>query len=410
MLDQERCILCTRCVRFGDEITRTNDFGVFNRGDHSELDVYPGHELNNKYSGNVADICPVGALTDRDFRFKMRVWYLAKQKSVCPGCSRGCNITIEYENSRPYKSKKGRVMRLKPRENQSVNRWWMCDAGRYGYKSIDIGRLENVGRLGATAQEASDWKTALGALAPALKAASPSKWAVLVSPQLTNEDVFAVKRVFGSHLKWTQFAYFAPGREGDQDEFLIRADKNPNTAGTSRILGLDDKSGNIASIVEKAKRGELDGLVVFGHDLAEIFGVETLKTVRDKVRTLVYEGTNENPTAELADWTLPGASYAEKDGTFVNFQGRVQRIRQAITPAGDARPTYSWLADLAGLLGLSLPYYRAEMVFSELASADEAFKGMEYKKIGDGGHLWNLAQAEAPAPKGLPGIPAGARS
>jgi NADH-quinone oxidoreductase subunit G len=144
MLDQERCILCSRCVRFGDEITKTNDFGIFNRGDHAEINVYPEKELNNKYSGNVVDICPVGALTDKDFRFKMRVWYLGSQESVCPGCSRGCNINIEYEKSRPVHLKNDRVMRLKPRENPEVNQWWICDEGRYAYKSIDQDRLTKI--------------------------------------------------------------------------------------------------------------------------------------------------------------------------------------------------------------------------------------------------------------------------
>ena len=108
MLDQERCILCTRCVRFADNITKTSEFGVFNRGDHSQLDVYPGKQLDNNYSGNVVDICPVGALTDTDFRFKCRVWYLAKTKSVCPGCSMGCNITVEWDKMRARINKRKR--------------------------------------------------------------------------------------------------------------------------------------------------------------------------------------------------------------------------------------------------------------------------------------------------------------
>src|SRR4051812_6765074 len=128
MLDQERCILCTRCVRFADNITKTHEFGVFDRGDHSELDVYK--PLENKYSGNVADICPVGALTDKDFRFKCRVWYLEKTKSVCPSCSMGCNVTVEWDKARPHAQKTARVMRLKPRLNPEVNDYWMCDNGR----------------------------------------------------------------------------------------------------------------------------------------------------------------------------------------------------------------------------------------------------------------------------------------
>src|SRR3989338_3943604 len=141
MLDQERCILCSRCVRFTDEISKTSELGIFNRGDHAELDVAPGQALDNPYAGNVVDICPVGALTDRDFRFKARVWYLSSSPSVCPGCSRGCNIDIHYVLDRPYLADGARVMRLKPRYNPDVNQWWMCDEGRYAYKAIDQARL-----------------------------------------------------------------------------------------------------------------------------------------------------------------------------------------------------------------------------------------------------------------------------
>jgi len=337
MLDQERCILCTRCVRFGDEVTKTSDFGVFNRGDHSELDIYPGRELNNKYSGNVADICPVGALTDRDFRFKMRVWYLGATESICPGCSRGCNIFVNYEKSRPYHSKGERVQRLKPRENQDVNKWWMCDEGRYGYKFIDHGRITAV---------KPDWKTVVEKTAALLKKADPNRWAVLASPQYSNEELDAMKKFFIDKLKWKNAAYQAPGQEGYEDDFLMKKDKNPNTAGAAKIFSQAD----ITPLVEKAKRGELDGLFIFGHDLAKIYGAETLKTVRQKVKTLVYEGWTENLTADAADAVLPSAVYAEKSGTFTNFEGRVQKFKKALEPLGDSKPTIEILQTLEAWL------------------------------------------------------------
>ena len=353
MLDQERCILCTRCVRFGDEITKTNDFGVFNRGDHSELDIYPGKELNNKYSGNVADICPVGALTDRDFRFKMRVWYLGSQESVCPGCSRGCNTFIHTEKSRPYHSKEGRVMRLKPRENQEVNKWWMCDEGRYAYKSIDENRICDVRVLKNGVPYKSDWKEALEKTSQSLKGANPSSWAVLASPQYTNEELYLQKRLFTGELKWKNAAFWAPGQEGYEDNFLIKKDKNPNTTGASAIFGLSGAAADLTPLVEKAKRGELEGLFIFGHDLAKIYGAETLKLVRQKVKTIIYEGSNENPTAAVADVVLPSACYAEKEGTFTNFEGRVQRIRKAIEPLASSRPTVEILQELSDRLDSS---------------------------------------------------------
>ncbi|MBI2094955.1 MAG: (2Fe-2S)-binding protein [Candidatus Omnitrophica bacterium] len=394
MLDQERCILCSRCVRFGDEITRTHDFGIFNRGDRSEIDVCPGKELDNKYSGNVADICPVGALTDRDFRFKMRVWYLGSQKSVCPGCSRGCNIEIHYEKSRPYHLKKERVMRLKPRENQAVNRWWICDAGRYGYKSIDHGRLVEGPLVGAQMNRAGTrpaptWTSVLENLAGIFKKADPAAWAVFASPRHTNEELYLVKRIFLDHLKWGQVAFHAPGQEGDEDDFLIRKDKNPNSTGASRILRLGKPDEDITPILEKARRGGLEGLLVFGHDLAGIAGPQTLETVRQKVKTLVFEGPNDNPTAAVADIVLPAASYAEKEGTFTNFEGRVQRIRKAFEPVSGSLATWDWLLNLSGLLGMSLKHRGPEDIFEALAGENEFFKGLNYKKIGDQGCLLN---------------------
>ena len=337
MLDQERCILCTRCVRFGDEVTKTSDFGVFHRGDHSELDIYPGRELNNKYSGNVADICPVGALTDRDFRYKMRVWYLGSTDSICPGCSRGCNIFINYEKSRPYHSKGERVQRLKPRENQDVNKWWMCDEGRYGYKFIDANRITTI---------QPDWKTVIEKTASTLKKADPNRWAVLASPQYSNEELEAVKKLFVDRLKWKSAAYFAPGQEGYEDDFLMKKDKNPNTAGAAKLFPQSD----ISPFIEKAKRGELDGLFIFGHDLAKIYGAETLKIVRQKVKTLFYEGWTQNSTAEAADAILPSAVYAEKNGSFTNFEGRVQKFKKALEPLGDSKPTLEILQNLEAWL------------------------------------------------------------
>jgi NADH-quinone oxidoreductase subunit G len=326
MLDQERCILCSRCVRFGDEITKTHDFGIFSRGDRSVLDVYPGKELNNKYSGNVADICPVGALTDRDFRFKMRVWYLGSTESVCSGCARGCNTYLHTEKSRPYGSDKERVQRLKPRENPDVNQWWMCDEGRYGYKFIDKDRLT---------ERAPD---ALERVAALLKKADPARWALLASPQYSNEELAAVQKFFMGRLKWKNAAFYAPGQEGYEDDFLIKADKNPNTAGAVKVFG---SRLDITPILEKAVKGEWDGMFIFGHDLGP-----RLQAIRQKVKTLVYEGWTKNPTAEAADVVLPSATYAEKEGTFTNFEGRVQRFKKALEPLGDSRPTLEILQAL----------------------------------------------------------------
>ena len=382
MLDQERCILCSRCVRFGDEITKTHDFGIFGRGHNASIDIYPGQELDNKYSGNVADICPVGALTDKDFRFKMRVWYLGKQDSICPGCSRGCNTSVQFEKSRPYHLKGDRVMRLKPRENKDVNQWWMCDEGRYAYKAIDQGRLRAI----KTPKKATQWKQALEETAETLKAKDSSRWAFLASPQNTNEELFLVKKLFLEKLQWKQWAFQAPGQEGFEDNFLIRKDKNPNTAGAGQILGAPAQE--MSALIEKAKKGGLDGLVIFYHDLAKVFGADALQEIRKNVKTLIYVGIHQNPTAEAADIVLPVASYAEKEGTFTNFEGRVQRIRKAVEPLAETLPDWDLLLNLLGLVGVSSKYLRPEHIFDDLAKSNEAFADMNYKKIGSQGLVW----------------------
>jgi len=382
MLDQERCILCSRCVRFCDEITKTNDLGIFNRGDHAEINIYPGKQLNNKYSGNVVDICPVGALTDRDFRFKMRVWYLGSQESVCPGCSRGCNINIHYERSRPYHLKNERVMRLKPRENQSVNRWWMCDEGRYGYKSIDESRLKKNGGF--------TWTESLLKIAALIKTdKTPGEWAFLASPQLTNEELFLIKKIFKDTLKWKNIGFKAPQGNGSEDDFLIKKDKNPNTAGAAQILNLSKESEDITGIVEKAKRGELAGIFISHHDLKSLCGADTFNIIRQKMKTIIFEGPNENPTASAADFVLPSASYAEKEGTFTNFEGRVQRIRKAFEPVDPARPTWQILLELGTHLGMNFTTQGPEQIFHDLAKTNEAFRELDYQKVGPLGSMWN---------------------
>ena len=386
MLDQERCILCTRCVRFADTITKTNEFGVFNRGDHSELDLVPGRQLDNKYSGNVVDICPVGALTDKDFRFKCRVWYLEQAKSVCPGCSMGCNITVERDKSRPHTHKKARIMRLKPRHNESVNNYWMCDAGRYSYRSIDENRVQ----VPQIKDDIVSWEKAIDVIAqsiqPVQKSGKTDRIGVIASAQLTNEDLFVIRKLFKDTLKISHVDYRVPEKAGDSDDFLIKADKNPNTAGASAILqgqeGLD-----VQQIIQKAKQGEIDLLYVFGHDLVKLFGRDTVEQVAKKVKLFVWQGSNINETCGYAHVILPSAVYAEKDGTFTNVQQRVQRIWQSVQPMAEAKGDWEIVSLLAEKLGIKLNYRDSENIFNEIAKSVGSFSQMTYESIGDQGSI-----------------------
>jgi NADH-quinone oxidoreductase subunit G len=374
MLDQERCILCSRCVRFTDEITKTGEFGIFNRGDHAELGIYPGNELNNRYSANVVDICPVGALTERNFRFKTRVWYLSSAPTVCNGCGQGCNMDLHYVLDRPHLNDGARVARVKPRYNPDVNQWWLCDEGRYGFGWIDRARLDKVRGPSANAT----WEQALTAISTALKGA---RIGVIASAQLTNEELFLIREIFKGALG-AQVSASVPEKPGSSDDFLIKADKNPNTLGAT-LLGLaGPHAPSAGQIVDEAVAGNLDFLWVMGHDLVELFGEEKVRGLSERVGLFVFSGTNKNSTVPLAHWVLPSAAYVEKDGTFVNCHGRVQRIGRAFPPLKDSREDWRILLELAGKLGLPLDWQGPEKIFLGLAQALAPFEGLSYETIG----------------------------
>ncbi len=410
MLDQERCILCSRCVRFTDEITKTGEFGIFNRGDRAELGLYPGDVLDNPYSANVVDICPVGALTESDFRFKARVWYLSSAPTVCNGCSQGCNVDMHYVLDRPYLNDGARVVRIKPRYNPDVNQWWLCDEGRYGFGWVDRGRLLNVRGPSANGRNGADatWEQALDAISTALGGLATEaregglngtgkRIGVIASAQLTNEELFLIREIFRGALG-AQVSASVPETSGSSDDFLIKADKNPNTLGAT-LLGLAGPDApDTKHIVDEALAGNLDVLWVAGHDLVELFGEENVRKLREKVGLFVFSGTNENATAPLAHWVLPSAAYVEKDGTFVNCHGRLQRIGRAFAPVGDSREDWRILLELAERLGLGFDWRDPERIFLALAAAEPSFTELSYKAIGAQGV--DVATAK-PAPEAI---------
>ncbi len=381
MLDQERCILCSRCVRFTDEISRTGEFGIFNRGDRAELALYPGQRLDNPYAGNVVDICPVGALTDKDFRFKARVWYLSSAPTVCNGCAQGCNVDIHYVLDRPHLNEGARVLRLKPRYNADVNQWWMCDEGRYGFGWIDKGRLTKVRYRGAD----STWEQAHAAIAGELSKIgehkSGSRLGVIASSQLTNEELFLIREIFQGALG-AQVTASVPTPSGYSDDFLIKADKNPNTLGAT-LLGLAGPwAADAAGLVAEALHGRLDALWVFGLDLTKLVDEETLQKLSRTLRFFVFSGTNENPTVPWSHWVLPTAAHVEKDGTFVNCHGRIQRVGRAFPPLRDSVEDWSLLLETARRLKHPLSARNPSEIFLALSQAVPQFAGLSYETIG----------------------------
>ncbi|HXJ21468.1 MAG TPA: 2Fe-2S iron-sulfur cluster-binding protein [Polyangia bacterium] len=356
VLDQERCILCTRCIRVCDEVAKNHQLEMAQRGDHEVLTTAPGHRLDNPYSLNTVDVCPVGALTAKDFRFSMRVWELSTTPSVCPGCATGCNIEVHHS--------RGKIHRLVPRPNADVNKHWMCDEGRFTYKPVHKDRLAAPISAGTPVE----WDRALSDAARLLRAgldANPAEVGVVMSAQSTNEDLYALARLTFEHLGLAK-AYLSGQDQGWSDDILVSADKNPNTAGATAIgagrlrtlldLANDIKSGAVTTLLVVGTHG------VLGKD--DSFGALPL----DKLKSLVVAGTHRDAVSGAAQVALPLCEWAESDGTFTNRLGMVQRVRAAVAPAGDALPGWEILSHLARNLGATMDFADAKAVFTEAKS------------------------------------------
>ena len=345
VLDQERCIMCTRCTRFVSEVSKSHELGIFGRGHSQVVDLVPGRTLDNAYSGNLADICPVGALTDRDFRFQVRVWYLDSTDSVCPGCSRGCAIAAHTSTLRPWHNQGRRLARLKPRYNPEVNGFWMCDEGRYGFADLDADRLGKVMRLKPDTVELS-WDAALNEVATALSRGIQKRGAaglaVAASGALSNEDWRAFRRLFVDNLGASRFLFAPePDQVGVQDELLRKREKVPNLAGGEACgFGRDIRSRSWDDLARDIAAGQIWGLYVVDRDPVKVWGSKAEDLLR-KLDLLVHQGPRKGGTGALAHYRLPATDWLEEDGHFTNFQGRAQEYHRALEPLGAARPDWA---------------------------------------------------------------------
>jgi NADH-quinone oxidoreductase subunit G len=392
MLDQERCILCTRCTRFLEEVTKTTELGVFERGDQCQIDLFPGKRLENPYSGNVADICPVGALTNKDFRFRARVWYLDHTPSVCPSCATGCNIDIHH--------RRGEVFRWRPRQNADVNQYWMCDEGRMSYKLYQgEGRL-----LQPVVRDGDGWavrtwdatqRDVVTRLREILGAHGAGAIAGVASARATNEELFLFERLLRGSLQGRSAGVSWSPPQASHDDFLIDRDKNPNSAGLRLVLGTNDQ---IDGLLEEIGRGAIRALILLRADLTSSRGEAAVTRLGEQVDYVVVLDTHFGPTAEIADVLLPIATFAETDGTFVNRSGRVQRVRAAIRPPVQSQPGWLVLSQLDAALSRHPVPADAAGVFTELAASHAPFRHMSYATVGDQGlPLDSAAPSAAPA-------------
>ena len=380
ILDSERCILCSRCVRFTKEVTKTNEMVISNRGNHSEIGIFPGKTLDNDYSLCTVDICPVGALTSRDFRFEKREWYLDKSKSVCTGCSKGCNISIEYEGNKIY--------RIKPLENQEVNKWWMCDEGRKLKNEINDNRLieSAVSKTNKTTGEA------LKKLLELLKEYENklNKVAIVINAHRSTENAYAIKYFFSKYFNIKNF-YIGTKKDGSSDDLLIQADKNPNRRGVSLVVG-ENLKDDIKSDLSKYEL-----VIQFGSEVIEDFDESKFKNIKH----FVVFGTNKNSVTDLAEVLIANKSFSEQTGSFINEDGRMQRFFSMInskTHAPSANGVvelkddrkelleiYKLISELSRLSDFDLRFNSIFDVMDLMKKELEPFKDFKYSSLGKDG-------------------------
>lgn len=373
-LDDERCIMCSRCIRFMDEVAGDPVLGFTQRGTHTTLTVHPDRELDSNYSLNTADICPVGALTSNDFRFQMRVWFLRETPSIDVNCGTGTNIFIHTRGNT--------IHRITPRQNDAVNSNWMPDSHRLNFHYIDSETRLTEPLIRENAQHiGTSWQNAVKISAEKIKGFSADEIAIVGSARMTNEELFLLSRLAESLSVKT--LSLVP-RNGEPDHLLIAADRNPNTIGAKLVLKTEDPYQSLAAIRSAIDAGSIKALLCFGEDLITDAGFtrENLSTLDFYLQTSILA----NPSANYADVVLPSAAFAEKRGSMVNLTGRLQRLNRAVEPQGQAHDDWQILRDLtAAISGKPSNLHSIEDVFRELATTTPAFGGLTLSKIGDQG-------------------------
>ena len=408
--DQERCISCSRCIRYCEEIVGNPQLTFVQRGEKVTIETFPGKQLDNPYSMNVIEICPVGALTSTDFRFKTRVWEMSHTDSVCSGCARGCSMNIWVRDNKIY--------RLTPRENMDVNKYWMCDYGRldtFKYINDEETRLNSPlmrppegGILNDEEYNLvkCDWDDAIARVISELKSYEPGEIGFIASPFSTLEDNYVLKR-FANEIAGKDNIVYIPKIEGSDDDFLIRADKTPNSKGLD-LLGLRKINKEFK---EKILNGKFKLIYIINDTLTRL---EQADEMMKKIEVGIMHVSNMVPSNKKATVVFPSSTYAEVNGTVVNFQGRVQRLRPAVATLEverllgefsvsrwdkfgaqndkwargtkfNSRPVWKVITQMANAMGFEFDYENTEDVFDEIAAKLPEFSGMSYDTIGSCG-------------------------
>jgi len=385
-LDRERCILCTRCVRFTRNVTKTGEIGVFNRGHAAEIAIHDNKSFDNPYSGNVVDICPVGALTSSDFRFKVRSWFLKETDSVCGGCSTGCNLRIDHSARAlgggipGVTATEGTIYRTVGRRNIAVNKSWLCDEGRLSFHTLERWpRLRSAKMKGPSASldqihqrfEAIRREQGVNAVV------------ALGSATNTNEALFLMKKYFQGRVDF-RLGSETQTYQKQQDDLLRRLDKHPNTQG-ALDLGLAGNLNGLQGIIERAEQKQVRAMwIAFHPQLVGEDAPEIISGLERLVRTLDYSvvsTTHEFPWTANATVVLPMAAWAEETGTYTNHAGRIQIANRAVAPPGDSLPLHTMMSQLLTLSGTQVSPDPAA-IFDWMARETSAYSHMAHAAIG----------------------------
>lgn len=401
MFDGERCIMCSRCIRFADEIAHQPVITFTQRNDKVTIETFPGTTFDSPYSMNVIDICPVGALTSIDFRFRARVWEMSFTDSICPGCARGCNIKVGIMNNE--------VLRIEPRTNMHVNEYWMCDYGRLTTPDVinrnraDVPQLRVDGNLQPTT-----WEQALEFTAHAVGSAKPSQIMVLGSAHASNEDNYALARFAHLVVKTSNVDFIKHIDHEFGDEFLRVNEKAPNAIGAHAAGIAPAQGGHTADqLAMRIRHGEVKILIIL-EDSAEAHSRELAEAVAG-VDTLIVLSSHMSVTAHQASVLLPVASFAETEGTFTNILHRVQRFEQVLSTKEhprtvtmknsrwdtfgahndrwthgtrrDVRPGWAIIQDVANIMGAGWTFGSAKDVFTHASHHVGAFEHLTYELL-----------------------------
>jgi NADH-quinone oxidoreductase subunit G len=380
-LDDERCILCSRCIRFCHEIAHDDVLGFVDRGSYTVLTAHPGKRLDNNYSLNTVDICPVGALTSTDFRFKMRVWFLKETKSICTSCATGCNTIIGAREDVIY--------RQTPRENDHVNSCWMCDYGRLNFKYLEAEerllepQIRSDGKL-----VAADWPAAIAQAALQLKQFTGNEIAIVASGRMTNEELWLTSQLAKAlGVRWIDIV---PRREPG-DNILLSEDRNPNTNGARLILGSPSEPGaKLMAISDAVESGQIKALVVLKENAMDL-GIPMEQLVQ--LQAFIVMNILSDEATEKATVVLPSCGFAEKRGSMINGKGRLQRLNRAVRPPGNARDDWEILRDLLQAVGGGDSLSSIDDVFRQIGEAVPRFAGLSLSKMGDlGVHVLEMKE------------------